>query len=671
MKRSSSFFYLFCSLWLMGMGTIFGQAYTGRKSLFEKLRDFERGQISLPITEQIELYNRIANQYKFRYPDSLHFYAKKALHINTPVLSKKEYVLSTMRIGDYYSDKGEKELASTFYEDSRKLLKELDDPMLEIMLLQGEALNYFFNYRSEKWYGCLVDAIDISMDNNLQVQHAILHHIKGYLFYTYKMYEEAEIEQLKAVKIFEENGKWSYVAHAKSNLALNALDWGKKDDFLQYSAEAMDLLLRYPDKLWERRTYHTISKYHLQEKSYGRALMWNQQAEDLLASITLERERLENFGLKSQIFLGLGQIDSAEAYAKQTLEMASKLKDTIALIQSYEDLHQVAASRESDTEKMHYLLLAHQAKADFNERSRNHSLMFLNERYKFENKKNEIRQINAKKAKNQDLLLRISIIMLFGLGLIGLQMLLNRRNQIKLRNELEAINSSKNKLFSVVSHDLVQPINKLKENLALYKDKQISEDEVINSIPRLQSKVEHSSFTLNNLLYWAQSQMSGIQANPKDIKLKDRIALSCDRFMGAMEDKSLDVACEIPKNLTVHFDVNHLDVIVRNMVSNAVKYTPPGGKIRFRAYKESDQICFELQNEGKPIPSDILAYLDKDSLGDFQSTSFQDTKTGVGLKVIKELVNLNFGHIHYGYSATKGNIVLVKMPKSMSLQAVV
>lgn len=671
MKRSSALSYLSCLFWFMSMAMVFGQAYTGRQALFEKLRDFENGQISLSITEQIDLYNRVANQFKFRYPDSLHFYAQKALHINSPILSEKDYVLSTMRIGDYYTDKGEKESASAYYEESKRLLKNLDDPMLEIMLLQGEALNYFFNYRSEKWYGCLVRAIDISMDNNLDVQHAILHHIKGYLFYTYKMYEEAEIEQLKAVRIFEQIGKWSYVAHAKSNLALNALDWGKEEAFLQYSAEAMDLLLRYPDNLWERRTYHAISKYHLQEKDYRKALKWNQRAEDLLTTITLERETMENFGLKSQIYLGLGQIDSASIYAEQTKEMATTLRDTSALIQSYDNLHRIAEAQGSASEKMKYLFLAHQTKAEFNERSRTNSLMFLAERMAFESKKNKARRVNAQKAKNQDLLMRISIIMLFGLALVGLQMFLNRRNQIKLHQELEAISSSKNKLFSVVSHDLVHPINKLKENLALYKDNRISEDEVLNSIPRLQSKVEHSSFTLNNLLYWAQSQMSGIQANPKDIDLKDRVALSCDRFMGDMEDKVLDVACEIPKKLKVYFDVNHLDVIVRNMVSNAVKYTPPGGKIRFRAYEENNHICFELQNEGHPIPSEILHYLDKNSLGDFRSTSFQDTKTGVGLKVVKELVDLNFAHIHYGYSPTKGNIVLVKMPKSMSLQAVV
>lgn len=658
-------------LLLLGSMWVFGQNQQLGNRLNQRLANYEKGTVSLTLVEQIDLYNRLSNYYKYRNPDSLYFFAEKALKLNSPIVSQKAFVKSTIRLGDYHSDKGEKKEASYYYDQARLLITDLNDPIMEISLLQGEALNYFFNYRSEKWHACLEEAIKISKANNLDFQHAVQHHIKGYLFYTHKMYKEAEEEQLKAVRLFEQIGKWPHVGHAKSNLALNSLDWGKKEDFLKYNAEAMDILLRYPDPLWERRTYHSLSKYYLAEKDYKKALKWNESAEKLLKNITLERETLENYCQKSMILAAQGNYEQAHPYAQKTEQMAAHLKDTLALIKSYEVQHQIAAHRGQDKEKMEYLFLAHQIKAEFNENAKNSSILFLKERLEFENQKAKIRQLNAMKAQNQDRLIRIAIIILFGLSLIWLQLFFNRRSQRRLRKELEAINSSKNKLFSVVSHDLVHPINKLKENLALYKDNKISEDQVLNSIPKLQAKVEHSSFTLNNLLYWAQSQMSGIQANPKNIDLKDRVALSCDRFMGDMQDKVLDVACEIPKNLKVHFDVNHLDVIVRNMVSNAVKYTPPGGKIRFRAYEEDDQICFELQNDGNPIPSEILPYLDKNSLGDFQSTSFQDTKTGVGLKVVKELVDLNFGQIHYGYSLTKGNLVLVKMPKAMSLQAVV
>lgn len=671
MNRLPKSVFALCLLLMMASSSVFGQAYSNRKSLFKQLHDFEQGKISLSLVEQINLYNQVANKYKFRYPDSLRYYAQKALDLNSPIISEKAFVLSTMRIGDYHNDKGEKELATAFYDQSQELIDSVDEPMLQIMLLQGRALNYFFNYRSEKWYSSLAEAIKISMDNDLEVQHAILHHIKGYLFYTYKMYEEAEIEQLKAGKIFEEIGKPAYLVHVKSNLALNSLDWGKKEDFLQYSADAMDLLLRYPDKLWERRVYHAIGKYHFIEGNYQKALQWNESAEELLTSITLERETMENYGLKSRIFLGLKELDSAHVYAIQTREMASHLKDTVALIQSYEDLHQIAEARGAESEKKDYLLLAHQAMADFNERSKNYSMLFLKERNELENEKKAIRRINAQKARNRDLFIRITIIILIGLALVGLQLFLNRRNQVRIRKELEAINSSKNKLFSVVSHDLIHPIDKLKESLALFRDGHISEDEVLSRIPLLQSKVEHSSFTLNNLLYWAQSQMSGIKANPKEIDLKDRIALSCDRFMEEMKEKELDVACEIPKKLKVWFDVNHLDVVVQNMVSNAVKYTPVGGKIRFRAFEEENHISFELNNEGESIPGEILEYLNKNGQGNFKSTSLQDTTTGVGLKVVKELVDLNYGRFHYGYTPNKGNLIVVKMPKSMSLKAVV
>lgn len=658
-------------LWLLGSPFVLSQNQTKKTDLHERLNNYENGAVSLSIIEQINLYNRLSNFYKFRNPDSTFYFAEKALKLNSPIISKKGFVKSTIRLGDFHSNKGEKKEASYYYDQARQIVPELNDPILEISLLQGEALNYFFNYRSEKWYACLAEAIEISMDNKLDFQHAIMHHIKGYLFYTHKMYKEAEEEQLKALIIFEQIERWANVAHVKSNLALNALEWGKKEEFLQYNAEAMDILLRHPDPLWERRTLYSLSLYYLSEKNYDKALQWNGYAEQLLKDITLEREKLENYCLKSFILIAQEKYDQAHPYALQVEQMATHLKDTLHLIKSFEAQHEIAAFKGNDKKKIDFLLKAHQFKADYNERAKNRSVLYLKERLDFDNKKAKLRRINAVKAQNQDRLIRFTVIVLIGLALVGLQIYFNRKSQLRLRNELEVINSSKNKLFSVVSHDLVHPINKLKENLALYIDKQISEDEVLKSIPRLQSKVEHSSFTLNNLLYWAQSQMSGIKANPKEIHLKDRIAISCDRFMEDMEDKALDVACEIPKKLKVWFDVNHLDVVIRNLVSNAVKYTPPGGKIRFKAYEQGDQICFELQNDGDPIPTEILGYLGKNSLGGFQSASFQETKTGVGLKVIKELVNLNYSHFHYGYSPQKGNLFVVKMPNPMSLQAVV
>ena len=660
---------IFCSFLLSA--PLYGQTMSKKDSLIKRFNGVNQGQLNFTALEEINLLNDLAQVYKFRLPDSLNYFAQKALFLNSPVVSKKAKVLSNILLGDYYSDKGEKENASIHFDYAAKDLDSMNDPQLEILLLQGMALNYFFNYRSEKWYTCLADAIVISMENGMEREHGILHHIKGYLFYAYNLYQEAENEQKKAERIFKEIGNIRGLSHVKSNLTLNALEWGKAEDFEKYSKETLELLEQYPSSIWSRRTYYAIAKHHLLKKNYQKALEWNLKSIEPLKKVTLPREKLEHKGLQAGIYLGLQQLDSASYYASTALAMALQFNDTLQIIQAQENLSEIEKLKGNKEEAFSLLISAHETRAIYNQTAKANRLRFLDESIKFDTLKSRRRLELAEKEEHQSRMMLFALLSLVGFSVLGLQTIHNRRTELRLNKELEAKNLSKNKLFSVVSHDLVTPINVLKENLALYKNKLISEEEVLSRIPQLQSEVEHSSFTLNNLLYWAQSQMSGIKSNPKQIKLKDRIAISCDLFLPEMQRKSLDVACEIPEEFEVWFDVNHLDVVVRNMVSNAVKYTPEGGKIRFRAYDEGKFICFALANEGYEISPIIVNYFNEKGVKSSTEKELQDTRLGVGLKVIKELVILNAGSLELNHCKENGNVSMIRIPKAETLKAVI
>ena len=651
--------------------SVYGQDTSKKDSLIGQFNRFNQGQISLTALEEINLLNDLAQAYQFSIPDSLNFFAEKAFWLNSPVVSLRAKVLSNIYLGEYYSEKGEKEKASLYFDFAQEEIRSIEEPRIEILLLQGKALNYFFNYRSEKWYTCLAEAIEISMEHDMDLEHGILHHIKGYLFYTYNLYEEAADEQKKAERLFTESNHPMLLSNVKSNLTLNALDWGKIEDFKKYSQETLELLEQYPDPVWARRTYYAIAKYHLSKKEFQKALEWNLKSVAPLKTISLPREILEHNSLQAGILLGLKRLDSAFYYASSAQSLALQINDTLQLIQSREYLSEIEELKGNKEEAFALLLSAHETKAVYNQAAKVNRLRFFQESLAF-NKLKEMRRVElANKTEHQNRMMLFGLLSLVGFSVLGLQALYNRRIEVRLRRELESKNQSKNKLFSVVSHDLVTPINILKENLALYKNNLISENDVLNSIPQLQSEVEHSSFTLNNLLYWAQSQMSGIKSNPKQIKLKDRISISCELFLPEMERKGLDVACEIPQDFEVWFDVNHLDVVVRNMVSNSVKYTPDGGKIRFRAYDEGDFICFELTNDGQEISSVIINYFNDNRSKASAEEKLQDTRLGVGLKVIKELVQLNDGKLELKHCEEHGNVSLIRIPKAETLKAVI
>ena len=207
--------------------------------------------------------------------------------------------------------------------------------------------------------------------------------------------------------------------------------------------------------------------------------------------------------------------------------------------------------------------------------------------------------------------------------------------------------------------------------LALYKDNVLTESEVLDSIPRLKTRVDMSSFTLNNLLYWAQTQMSGFRVNPKVVDLKNRASMVCSLFTEEIEAKKLTPECKIPYGYSLWFDINHLDVILRNLVSNAIKFSPEKGRIRFNIEETENQVIFEIHNEGEAVPQHIILALENDYNYRSSPGTKDEKGTGVGLKISKELAELNGGSFKIYADPTGGTKVCIQMPKAAHFKAVV
>ncbi|PQJ15283.1 hypothetical protein [Aureicoccus marinus] len=113
-----------------------GQVMSKKDSLVQRFNQVNQGRITLSTLEEINLLNDLAQTYKFRVPDSLNYFAQKALYLNSPVVSKKAKVLSNIYLGGYYSDRAEKEKASLYFSFASEEIKTLNAPKIEILLLQ-------------------------------------------------------------------------------------------------------------------------------------------------------------------------------------------------------------------------------------------------------------------------------------------------------------------------------------------------------------------------------------------------------------------------------------------------------------------------------------------------------------------------------------------------------
>nr|MCU0394108.1 tetratricopeptide repeat-containing sensor histidine kinase [Thermoflexibacter sp.] len=212
--------------------------------------------------------------------------------------------------------------------------------------------------------------------------------------------------------------------------------------------------------------------------------------------------------------------------------------------------------------------------------------------------------------------------------------------------ELQELNQTKDKLFAIIGHDLRSPINSLKALLNLLVNRQMTVEEFFMFSEKLKRGAEHVHFTLNNLLQWAYSQMNGLTSNPQIVNLHQIGQENINLCMQTTLDKHINFDNQIPPDLTVFVDIDHLSLIFRNLISNAIKFTHTGGRVTITSQIISPTTCeIMISDTGIGISEeDISKIFRKDKHLSTQGTD-GEKGTGLGLLLCQEMIEKNGGKI--------------------------
>ncbi len=210
--------------------------------------------------------------------------------------------------------------------------------------------------------------------------------------------------------------------------------------------------------------------------------------------------------------------------------------------------------------------------------------------------------------------------------------------------ELEDLNNIKDKLFSIISHEFRSPLNSLKGTLALLKVGALNEQELNIISNELTDKINSTSIFLDNLLNWAKSQMQGISPKPINLDLKEIAEDNIDFLRSLAEKKKVRLECKIDPPLIARADSNMMHLVVRNLISNAIKFSMRGGHIQVMGEQKDDAILFSVKDNGIGMTKENQKLL-------FQIHSFttrgtaNERGTGLGLFISKNFVESNKGKI--------------------------
>jgi signal transduction histidine kinase len=246
-------------------------------------------------------------------------------------------------------------------------------------------------------------------------------------------------------------------------------------------------------------------------------------------------------------------------------------------------------------------------------------------------------------------------------------LLQNKNFEIRAQaEELEKLNSLKDKLFSIISHDLRSPIASLITLINLTEQGYLKEDGFKNVISELSKNVGYTSSLLENLLRWSQSQLKGTAVNTAIFNISEIISERFELLKNQAEAKSVSISFSIDSSINAFADKDMIELVLRNLTSNAIKFCNPYDKIEISAKHKNSSLEFCVADSGIGISPDVMNNLF--GLNMYTSRGTQNEKgTGLGLILCKDFVELNGGHIWAESTLGKGSKFFFTIPTAMSV----
>lgn len=216
-----------------------------------------------------------------------------------------------------------------------------------------------------------------------------------------------------------------------------------------------------------------------------------------------------------------------------------------------------------------------------------------------------------------------------------------------LNTELKALNTHKEKLLSVIGHDLKSPIAaslKLAE-LALMDIDDASKEELKEYLTKMETGLQNANELLENLLQWAKNQFNTLNFNPVLIHDVRLLVLNCLKRIRPMADtKGIELLEKVPEGLKIYADKDMLDAVIRNLVSNAIKFTP-GGQIIVEVIIREYDLLFSVKDNGVGMSEEVVLQLFNKSFSHTTYGTSGEKGTGLGLEMCRDFVEKHHGKI--------------------------
>ncbi len=465
---------------------------------------------------------------------------------------------------------------------------------------------------------------------------------------------------------------------------------GKPKEAINYQKQALAIRKSIKDEAGIAQSYTALGELYLSEEDTDRALEYQ------LLGIKSKKKLKDNKGLAlsynniGAIFIQTKEYERAIKNIEVALEYGVQEKGKKQIRDSYELLYSCYSSLEDYAMALEYKDLFIAISEFIYSEESERKLAEMQTKYEIDKKENEIEILKRDQLLQEYKLesqATVRNLLILGLAMIAIIACLiyysywvKKRSNIDLtcRNaeindqnrKLEELNATKDKFFSIISHDLKGPLNSLTSfsSLLINHTAHLSKEEIQMLAKDLDKSVKGLFSLLENLLEWSRSQSGNIELKPESLDLNDLINQSKHLLSKTAESKNIEIQTTEYYNISVHADRNSVSTVIRNLMSNALKFTPEGGQVRIEATESSNMVMISVHDNGVGMSEEVMDKLFRIDKKHTTKGTANEKGTGLGLILCKEFVEKNGGTIAVESREGEGSIFSFTLPKARATE---
>ena len=538
--------------------------------------------------EKIDILNELSTIYDtISYIKSLD-YANRALELTKKIKSKEDIAISLNRVGriQYFLSNYDKSI--NYFLESLKIREEIGNNKavaqsynnLGVIYLYLANFNKALEYLQKAWdasEGVEDEMFTIKLSNNL-----------GIVYMNLANYDKAlEYYQKTLNNSIETNNK-KMEGTCLNNIGI--VYWYLEDynKALEYYLNAVKKSENIGDKWSVSNTSRNIGEVYIKLQDYNNSLLYLNTGLKIAEEIDSKHLIKDCYVTFSELYYAKGSYKKAYEYH----QLYSKIKDSIFSEETGKNIAEMEVKFETVKKEKEIEILE---------------------------KENEINILKLKKHKIQrNLLIVSSLFILFSIIILYSRFLLKKKTNDQLKiaikkiskseAELKKSNTAKDKFFTIISHDLKGPFNSLLgiSELLIKKAKEYDKEKILKFSNAVNTSARDLYNLVENLLLWGRTQAGNLQNNPEKVDLRKLVIDNISVLKSSAEKKNIILYHEIPENTYIYVDIDIVSMVIRNLISNALKFTNSGGKISVVSVEKDNLVEISVIDTGIGISEETI-----------------------------------------------------------------